>query len=71
MAEKQIGLKLDAELYESVTDVGKLNGESFREFVTIALEKELRSRLRRDDELRAVVEKMSAYRRGHPKSEAA
>jgi hypothetical protein len=65
MADKAIGLKLDAELLQLASDVIQLTGESFKELVTKALEREIQARLKRDGgKLGTALEAMKAFRNG-------
>ena len=65
-------LRWQSEWFASFTlsDVIQLTGESFKELVTKALDREIQLRLKRDDgRLRAAVAAMRAYREGGSKRE--
>lgn len=67
MAEKQVGLKLDAELFQQASDLIQLTGETFKDLVTSALEREIQRRLKRDTgRLAKALEAMKDYRVGEP-----
>jgi hypothetical protein len=64
MTTKAVTVKLSAELYETAADIAHVTKSSFREFVSVALEREIKERFanERGSELQATLERMREFR---------
>ena len=64
MSRKQVNLKLAPELHQRALDVSRVAGQTFTEFASESINREIDRRLRgkSGDELRAVLEAHRTYR---------